>query len=181
MAEPKPFTAAKLIVGVIAGETAVFEATEAALVSLFGPTDLRSALFTFDLTDYYKDLMGTNLRRQFMSFAELVPPDDLAAIKLRTNGLEEEIGRGYPSRRRAVNIDPGVMTAAALIMGTAKDFAHRVPLAAGIYAHLELLFKKNEVRLLEWTYPDFRRRECQEFFLAVRRLYLAQLRRVKFP
>ena len=175
----KPFSPAKQIVGVIAGETAVFEKTESALVSLYGPTDIRSPMFPFDLTDYYKEEMGPNLRRLFLSFANLVPPDELAAIKVRTNALEEEIGRAHPALHRAVNIDPGIMTAAALIMGTAKDFAHRVPLNRGIYAHLELLFRKNEVRFLDWTYPDFRRPEYGDFFLEVRGVYLEQLRRIR--
>jgi len=181
MALAKPFTPAKLIVGVIAAETPVFEKTESALVSQYGPTDLRSAFFPFDATDYYEPEMGVNLRRLFLSFSNLVPPDELGAIKVRTNALEDEIGRGHPALRRAVNIDPGILTGSALIMGTAKDFAHRVPLTRGIYAHLELLFKKNEARSLEWTYPDFRRQGYQDFFFEVRKLYLAQLRGTGAP
>jgi len=181
MAQAKAFTPAKLIVGLIAGEASVFEKTESVLVSLYGPADLRSPLFPFDLTDYYEEQMGRDLRRLFLSFAKLVPPDELGPIKVRTNALEEEIGRGYPARRRAVNIDPGILTASALIMGTAKDFAHRVPLTQGIYAHLELLFGKNQVRCLEWTYPDFRQQGYQDFFHDVRRLYLAQLSGIRGP
>ncbi|OGD22267.1 MAG: hypothetical protein A2W03_09250 [Candidatus Aminicenantes bacterium RBG_16_63_16] len=177
MAVAKPFTPAKLVVGVIAGETPIFEKTEGALVALYGPIDLRSGFFPFDATDYYDNEMGPNLRRRFLSFVNLVAPDELAAIKLRTNALEDELGRDQPARRRAVNIDPGIMTPAALIMGTAKDFAHRVPLTRGIYAHLELLFRKDEVRFLDWTYPDFRRSEYGVFFLEVRAVYLEQLRR----
>jgi hypothetical protein len=177
MAEAKPFSPAKLIVGVIAGRPAVFEETETALVSLYGPVDLRSPSFPFDLTAYYEEQMGKGLRRLFLSFEGLVPPDELGPIKLRANALESEIGRRYPGVRRPVNIDPGVMTASALIMGTAKDFAHRVPLTRGIYAHLELLFAKNEVRFLEWTYPDFKQPGYRDFFLAARRVYLDELRR----
>jgi hypothetical protein len=179
MAQAKPFVSAKLIIGVISAEPDVFERTEKALVDLYGPGDLRSPLFPFNLTDYYKEEMGPNLGRLFFSFRNLVPPDGLAAIKVRTNALEEEIGRGHPALRRAVNIDPGIMTAAALFMGTAKDFAHRVPLTQGIYAHLELLFGKNEVRCLDWTYPDFRRPEYGVYFLEVRKVYLEQLRQIK--
>ncbi len=179
MAEAKAFTPAKLIVGVISGQDEVFEKTETALVSLYGPVDLRSPLFPFNLTDYYEAEMGPGLKRLFLSFAGLVPPDELGPIKLRTNALEAEIGRGYSAIRRAVNIDPGIMTAAALIMGTAKDFAHRIPLAQGIYAHLELLFGRNEVRFLDWTYPDFKQRGYLDFFREVRGIYMAQLRREK--
>jgi hypothetical protein len=181
MAQAKPFTPAKLIVGVISAEPAVFEKTEHALVVLYGPTDLTSPVFSFNLTDYYESQMGRNLRRLFLSFANLVPPDELGPIKIKTNALEDKIGRDVPHLHRAVNIDPGILTASALIMGTAKNFAHRVPLARGIYAHLELLFKRNKVQCLEWTYPDFKQPGYQEFFLAARRIYLDQLRRVGGP
>jgi hypothetical protein len=181
MALAKPFTPAKLIVGVIAAGAEVFERTEGELVGRHGPVDLRSSFFAFDLTDYYEEQMGRNLRRVFLSFLNLVSPERLASIKVGTNALEDEIGRSAPGVRRAVNIDPGIMTASALIMGTAKNFAHRVPLSEGIYAHLELIFNKNGVRFLEWTYPDFKRPGCPEFFLAVRRIYLDQLRRTGEP
>jgi hypothetical protein len=179
MAEAKPFTAAKLIIGLIAGETVVFEKAERALVALYGEVDLRSGFFPFEATDYYEEQMGSGLKRLFLSFSKLVPPDELGAIKVRTNALEEEIGRGGPAHHRAVNIDPGILTGSALIMGTAKNFAHRVPLTRGIYAHLELLFGKDEARCLDWTYPDFRRQDYQDFFLEVRRLHLARLRTEK--
>ena len=61
-------------------------------------------------------------------------------------------------------------------MATAKDFAHRVPLQHGIYAHLELLFGKKMIRTLDWTYPDYKTEEYQKFFLAVRKIYLEQVK-----
>jgi hypothetical protein len=61
-------------------------------------------------------------------------------------------------------------------MATAKDFSHRVPLGSGIYAHLEFLFTRTGVKTLDWTYPDFRREPCQEFFRSVRELYLTRRR-----
>lgn len=176
MAQAKAFAPAKLIIGIIAGEAGVFEKAEKALVTMFGPVDFRSPVFPFETTEYYAKEMGPGLKRLFLSFAELVPPDELAAIKLRTNELEAEIGKSYPELHRAVNIDPGILTAAALIMGTAKDFAHRVPLRGGIYAHLELLFGREDVRFLEWTYPDFRQPGYRDFFLEVRKAYLTRLR-----
>jgi hypothetical protein len=75
-----------------------------------------------------------------------------------------------------VNLDPGYMTASALIMATAKDFSHRIPLQKGIYAHLELLFGKNDVKTLSWTYPDYRTEEYHRYFLEVRKIYLKQIK-----
>ncbi len=176
MAVIQPFPPAKLVCGIIAGSDALLDRAEAALAGLYGPVDARSGTFPFDFSDYYEPQMGPGLRRGFVSFEPLVLPDSLSGIKIRTNDLEGEIRRELGSTLRPVNLDPGVITAAALIMATAKDFAHRVPLRGGIYGHLELLFARRGVRLLEWTYPDFRDGRYDRFFLQVRQTYLRQIR-----
>jgi hypothetical protein len=176
MAEVKPFTPAKLVVGLISSFDRYFAGARKALEALYGPADIESEFFPFDRTDYYEKQMGKDLRRRFLSFARLIPPESLAPIKIRTNALEEDIQKEFGGRTRLVNIDPGILTGSALIMATAKDFAHRVPLERGVYAHLELLFTRSAVRLLPWTYPDFQQEGYQLFFREVRRTYLAQIR-----
>jgi hypothetical protein len=177
MAEVRSFAPVKLVVGIISSQDQYFSRCAEGLDALYGPLESRSPFFPFRLTDYYEKQMGEGLRRLFLSFAPLIPPDSLSEIKLRTNSLEEEIREAFAGKVRKVNIDPGILTGSALFMATAKDFAHRVPLQHGIYAHLELLFTKSAVRLLPWTYPDFRDEGYQEFFRKVRRTYLEQLRR----
>lgn len=176
MARPKPFVPVKLVCGVIHGDPRYYEQARDRLAGLYGRIDLESPPFAFDLTGYYEAGMGGGLARRFMSFAELIDPQDLAGIKLRTNALEREIGPPAGEESRLVNLDPGYVSAAALVMATAKDFAHRIPLRDGIYAHLELLFTRTGARVLEWTYPDMRREPCLEFFVRVRRSYLDRLR-----
>jgi hypothetical protein len=145
---------------------------------MYGILDSQSPLFVFDLTDYYEKQMGKNLKRKFLSFEELVEPEGLSKIKQDTNRLEEDLREEFQNSHRVVNLDPGYLTQAALVMATAKDFSHRIPLQHGIYAHLEFLFGKDEVRTLDWTYPDFKNKGYQEYFLAVRRLYLSQLKKL---
>jgi len=175
MAEIKPFAQVKLICGIIASKEASFIRAEERLAQLFGPVDITSPLFVFNYTDYYEKQMGKNLMRKFLSFESLISPEKLGEIKLRTNELEEEIREELKEGRRVVNLDPGYMTQSALIMATAKDFAHRIPLQQGIYAHLELLFSKKSFKTLDWTYPDYRTEEYHEFFMEVRRIYFSQL------
>jgi hypothetical protein len=175
MAEPKPFSPAKLICGIIASKEASFKKAKERLVQLYGSVDLTSPLFKFNFTDYYEKQMGKNLKRKFLSFAELAMPEKLGEIKLRTNELEEEIRKELKASHRVVNLDPGYMTQSALIVATAKDFAHRIALQQGIYAHLELLFSKKSVKTMDWTYPDYRAEEYHKFFMEVRRIYLSQL------
>lgn len=176
MAEPKPFPKAKLFCGVIHREEPVLQAAERRLAEIFGPVDIESLPFAFDCTDYYEPEMGPDLKRKFIGFARLVGPEILSGAKLATNALEKELGVPSGQAPRLVNIDPGILTASALIMATAKDFSHRVPLRDGIYAHLEFLFTKSGLRFLDWTYPDFRKPEYREFFLKARRRYLDQLK-----
>jgi hypothetical protein len=175
MAEIKPFSQVKLICGIIASNEAVFKRAGESLVQLYGSVDATSPLFVFNFTDYYEKQMGTNLKRRFLSFARLIAPEKLGEIKLRTNRLEEEIRDELKEGSRIVNLDPGYLTQAALIMATAKDFAHRIPVQQGIYAHLELLFGKKGAKILDWTYPDFRTEEYQKFFIEVRQIYLSQV------
>jgi len=177
VAEPKPFLLVKLICGIIAGEESVFKRAKEKLVHLYGQFDLESVTFTFDFTDYYAKQMGEDLKRRFLSFERLLSPETLSKIKIETNKLEDEIKEELGSGSRIVNLDPGYLTPSSLIMATAKNFAHRVPLQNGIYAHLEFLFAKDEVRTLDWTYPDYKTEDYQNFFLDVRRAYLSQLKK----
>jgi len=176
MAQPKEFVPVKLVCGVVYKEDGLYAEVKRRLVEEWGRVDSESAAFPFDLTAYYEAEMGSGLVRRFMSFADLVAPETLPERKILAIAIEESIRqeRGRPGR--PVNIDPGYLSASALVMATAKDFAHRIPLGRGIYAHLEFLFTKTGVRTLEWTYPDLRREPPQVFFRAVREMALRQLR-----
>lgn len=176
MARPRPFLPVKPVCGLIASAEEAFRAAEAGLVEMLGPIEWRSGSFAFAATDYYVPEMGPGLKRRFLSFAGLIGPERLAGLKLGSNALEERVQRLLGAPRRVVNIDPGYITRAALIMATAKDFSHRIPLTDGIYAHLELLFTRTGIRRLAWTYPDYDQEGYQTFFLAVRHGYLKELK-----
>ena len=176
MAEAIPFTPVKLICGIIAGQEDVIFRSTSLLIEHFGPIDRSSELMDFSFTNYYEKQMGKGLKRKFLSFLEMVAPERLSEAKIQTNVLEDEIKKEFGSDKRIVNLDPGYITASALIIATAKDFSHRIPLQKGIYAHLEFLFGRNDVKTLDWTYPDFRSKNYHRFFLDVRKTYLRQLK-----
>ena len=154
----------------------VMKESQECLTDAFGAIDSESQEFDFDYTDYYMKQMGGPLKRKFCSFLQLISPEKLSEIKIQTNELEKEIQKKRQASSRIVNLDPGFLNGAAIVMGTVKDFAHRIPLQRGIYGHLELLFGKNSVKTLEWTYPDFRNPAYHQYFLSVRKIYLQQLR-----
>jgi len=176
MAEPQPFSPVKLICGVIANQMDVFNRAEKLLAERWGPIEERSSLFDFTWTDYYERQMGPGLKRYFLSFEPLILPEAISSIKLTTNQLEERIKKEFGSSHRIVNLDPGYVTPAALIMATMKNFAHRIPLVNGVYAHLEILFSRQGIRVLEWTYPDFRTSTYYDFFLKTRKKLAFQLK-----
>jgi hypothetical protein len=121
--------------------------------------------------------MGQPLFRRFVSFENLVDPSLLADIKVDTNSLEEKYAKQGGSR--VINLDPGYLTAAAYILATSKNYAHRIYLGKGVFAQQELIFERKRMMTLEWTYPDYRSFEYQEIFRKIRRRYLDQLRDLK--
>jgi hypothetical protein len=78
----------KLVASLLAAEPGLLEEAAEALCQAFGPIDLASALLSFDHTRYYEAEFGPGLQRQIVSFETLIAPEDLPAIKRRTNALE---------------------------------------------------------------------------------------------
>ncbi|MFC2161558.1 DUF4416 family protein [Acidobacteriota bacterium] len=176
MSEAKAFVPVKLICGMISSQDIVFKNAENILGDLYGPIDYFSPFINFTFTDYYEKEMGENLKRKFLSFQKLIPPENLSEIKIRTNEIEVNLKQEYKTSFRIMNLDPGLLTASSLLMATAKDFSHRVPLQNGIYAHLEFLFGKKNIRTLDWTYSDYKTEDYQNFFFTVRKIYMDQLK-----
>src|SRR4051812_6158150 len=63
------------------------------LEACFGPVGFMSLPYAFNQTGYYEPTMGPGLRKQFLTFDALVAADALAALKRRTNDLEQELAR----------------------------------------------------------------------------------------
>jgi hypothetical protein len=160
------FKKVKLFCGLIFRETAVAEKAKVILGEHFSSIDSQSALIPFEFTDYYQAEMGAPLFRQFVSFGELLPPEKLPAIKIFTNRLEKQSAK---AGKRAINLDPGYISDANVIIATSKNHYHRVPLKRGIYAHLEYVLKNKQISFLPWTYPDFQTAAYLDFF---RQLYI---------
>lgn len=170
MAQVKPYERVVYFCAILARPDFPIELTEAPLEELFGEIDLRSETWPFTATDYYDSQMGEGLVRRFVSFRRLADPQELAGAKSATNELEEKLA-GERGEAQPVNIDPGYLSAAQMVLASAKPFAHRVPLSGGIHAQLEYLFRHGEACFLEWTFPEYRRSEVVGFFLKLRERY----------
>ena len=177
MAQPRSPLPAKLVVGMISGFDDAFRLAEAELPTQFGGIDLRSPEFPFDLTDYYEEQMGANLKRRFLSFAGLIDPDRLAEIKLQTNALERKLGAEHNwTVIRPINIDPGYVTSSKLVLATTKDYSHRIYIGRGIYAEVTLSFVSGHFEPSPWTYPDYRTDQYLSWFGEVRAAYSRALK-----
>jgi Domain of unknown function (DUF4416) len=140
-----------------------------------GPVALASDPFDFTETDYYVSTMGSELKKKFLAFERLIDPAALATIKRETNEWEAEYAAlNRHVEPRPLNLDPGYVTAAKLVLASTKDHAHRLYLRDGIYAELTLAYRERRWRPMEWTYPDYRRDDYQKFFTRCREYLLSR-------
>jgi hypothetical protein len=175
MGDIRQVESVKLICGMIAADESLMQQTEREMEGMFGAIDIRSELISFDYTDYYQTEMGGGLLRKFVSFDQLIDPGQLAGIKIKTNVIERRLAiQTGDSMKRRINLDPGYVTAAKLVLATTKDFAHRIYLGDGIYGEVTLNFRKNGCTFFEWTYPDFKSGKYTPFLLKARRKMMAQ-------
>jgi hypothetical protein len=168
MSLPRPPQPAKLVIGVLLRDRALFPGVSAELEGAFGAPDLVSRWFSFDYTRYYERELGAPLRRRVLAFKALVEQERLAEIKLATNAIEQSRAAGG---RRTVNIDPGYLLLERFVLASGKNYAHRIYVGRGIYADLTLLFQSGDFRALPWTYPDYLDHPLRRFLIAVRQKF----------
>ncbi len=170
MAIPRSPEKAVFFTGILASGRRELSLAADALESAFGPANRGSVVWSFDNTRYYLDEIGPSPRRAFLAWDGLYPSDAVGRAKLATNALETalaaSIGGPYP---RPVNLDPGYLTLAKLVLASAKNYAHRVHLHDGIYAEVTLQYRGGRFQTLPWTFPDYASGRYDAFFLALRR------------
>jgi len=176
MSRPQEAEPVKLIMSLFAIDRDVLRDIVSCLIETYGVTDFISGLLPFEYPSYYAAEMGPSLMRRFVSFENLIRPESLPDVKNLTNGLED---RFAVAERRTVNIDPGYIAKAHLILATGKGYTHRPYLRDGIYADLTLMFSHKTFSTLPWTYPDYAEKSCIEMFNKIRARYVEQLRNQK--
>jgi hypothetical protein len=167
--EPQPV---KFFVGILTALPSALTGLRGSLEERFGPVDGESEMMEFVYTDYYEPEMGSGLKRKFWSFGRLASPDELVELKLFTNHVEQAFA---VDGKRTVNLDPGYVTGARVVLASTKDFSHRLYLGRGIYGEVTLLYQKKDFRALPWTYPDYQSEAYIRYFKELRKVYMAQL------
>ncbi|HEX2931353.1 MAG TPA: DUF4416 family protein [Candidatus Binatia bacterium] len=170
--KPKP---AKYFVALLSSSPELLPAVEADLISLLDEIDGRSEVIAWSASTFYEKEMGTGLLRYFLSFLTPRSPEDLAAIKLQTQRIEERY-RNQASAGRQVNLDPGYLDAFKVVLASTKNASQRIYLHSGIYGEATLFYHDGGFHGLSYTYPDYLWSETLAFLTTLRNAYLAQLR-----
>jgi hypothetical protein len=173
MSKPNTAEQVKLIFSLFAKEAVLINEIIGVLSLVYGQPDFISAEIPFDYTDYYCAEMGGNLVRRFVTMEKLIRPEELPDIKLATNKIEDKLAS---DAQRRINIDPGYISKAHLILATGKSYTHRPYLRDGIYADLTLVYQGKKFCSLPWTYPDYADEKQLLMLGRIREKYLLQLK-----
>ncbi len=163
----------KLITGFIFKNEKILLKAESILRRYLGEFDFQSDIIPFTHTNYYEKELGKDLLRKFVSFKKLILPGKLSKIKILTNKIEVKLSY-LPNR--LINIDPGYVDLAKLVLASTKDFMHRIYLDKGIYAEVTLSYQDKNFKHWDWTYPDYRSPEYIAIFTKIREIYSRQIK-----
>ena len=114
--------------------------------------------------------MGAGLKKVLLAYERLIDPKRLVDLKHQTNDWEDEYQRiaDHPEAR-PLNLDPGYVTHAKLVLATTKDRDHRIYLGRGIFAEVTLHFQRGRGWIpREWTYADYRSEGYHDFLTRCR-------------
>ena len=140
------------------------------LESEFGPIAEISEPFPFSFTDYYVPEMGNGIMRFFIRFSDLIQPDRLASVKEITNAIESSY---MEEGGRKINLDPGTLSDASLILATTKNRSHRIAIGRNLFAEVTLIYQNHSYISFPWTYADYRSEKVQKILLSYRSELLA--------
>ncbi|MEA3489077.1 MAG: DUF4416 family protein [Candidatus Omnitrophota bacterium] len=163
----------KLITSIIFKEEQFLEYAEERLEKKFGPIEPYQKVMPFEYTDYYYEEFGRPLKRKLICFKKLVNKEQFYRIKLATNNIED---RARERGNRTVNIDPGYIAEAKLVLWTTKDYTHRIYIGKSIFAESTLFFEDGTFKSWPWTYPDYASPELTDYFKWVREIYMKDIK-----
>ena len=166
-----------LLLGAFSRHDAALDWARQTAEANWGPIALTSEVFSFDDTTYYEKTMGAGLKKMFIAFEQMIDPTQLIDIKIRTNNFEEQYrAENDHPEPRPLNLDPGYVTEAKLVLATTKDRDHRLYLGRGIFAEVTLHYYRGIWTPHPWTYPDYQSAGYHQFFTECRNYLRARYR-----
>lgn len=165
MGKLKPPQSVMLFTGILYSDEAYFSKTKDILLDQFGPSLIETSPFNWNYSDYYKEELGQPITRTFIFFRDMISPEEIVDIKLKTNDIEASLSI---DGKRKVNLDPGYLTLSNVVLVTTKNYSHRIYLGKGIYGEVTLIYKDKTFAPYVFTYPDYQEKRCIEMFLKAR-------------
>lgn len=159
----------RLIVSIIHSSLDALADALSGLEKRFGLVQFETIDTPCSEAEIYFEEMGENLQRRFFSFERPLSRNTLPTIKSICGKVESQFAdRVDDYYFRTVNIDPGILVPANLVMASYREYNHRIYLEDGVFAELALVWSKGQFVRLPWTNMDFCQGEAIEFFIRVR-------------
>ena len=134
------------------------------LAQRWGEASVCSSEIPFEAGGYYTASMGSELQKSLIAVTGFTDPGGLADWKTQTNQWEQEYTESSRHHEeRPLNLDPGYMTQAKLVLATTKDRDHRLYLRDGMFAEVTLTYVGKAWQHHRWTYPSYRTEEVANF------------------
>jgi len=104
----------------------------------------------------------------------MLDSETIADIKLKTIEIEDLLSL---NGKRRINLDPGYLTLAKIVLASTKNYSHRIHLKKGIYGEVTLIYysKDGTFKPHLFTYRDYQDKACIDIFLHVRELLKKKL------
>jgi hypothetical protein len=167
MGVPHLFEEPILFIGTLFSDKKSFDEVIPLLQDTFGKVLFQSTIQSWKYSNHYHNELGEPLYRNFIFFDKIIDPSTLPEIKLFTNDIE--FNYSLHGKRR-INLDPGYITLAKVVLASTKNYSHRIYLGKGIYAELALLYKNHQFITMPYTYNDYKDQNYLSMFMNVRNL-----------
>ncbi len=169
MGKIRPPEAALLFTGALYSDPEIFAHTKIILENIFGDSLSVSPPLPWDYSVYYRNELGSPIERRFIFFKDLFNTGTLADIKIKTNEVEASFS---VSGKRLINIDPGYLTLAKVVLASTKNYSHRLNLGKGIYGEVTLIFHQKEGTFKPhlFTFRDYQEDTHIDIFMNARGL-----------
>lgn len=156
-----------LFVGSLSNSMEIYSSALPLLRENFGALLFESPPLPWNFSDYYNEEMGAPLFRNFIFFDQVIDTAVLPEAKLKTMEIEAAFSE---NGRRRINLDPGYLTMAKVVLASHKNYSHRINLGKAVFAELELIYEKNGFQPMPYTYKDYRDMAFLDFFMRAREL-----------
>ena len=158
---------ALLFLGTLYSDRQIFAEAGHILTEQFGEIILTSPAVAWDHSSHYRDELGWPILRQFVFFSSVIDTGSLADTKLKTIEIEDSLSA---AGKRKINLDPGYITLAKVVLASTKNYSHRIYLGKGIFAEITLIYRAVERTYTPhlFTYTDYQEKDNIDLFMKAR-------------